>query len=432
MLVSHTPPFGRGDGVGHMNVGCEELLDEVQTRIRPTLHVFGHVHEGYGQSTDGVTTFVNASACTHDYEPVNPPIVFDLVSPRRLSDSVDTAVEATDEKALSYSRLLHEQLRVCSQKPPFIAQTVAAPANGLAKCDATTKSQLRAFRVEGTTADLLFESTLRMRPVKHSQQRALRYLFTQGFQNLASNYTDGESSNGDVDDAASGPTDTSSEAADDASADGDEHEDDAPNVRQRRRQLTMRRVTVAVLNDLSESKEMTGPDREHLEQASIASESLIDSIPSTADGSKAPARRRRDKTLRKREVVTRLSTLLEEPGSTETKSTEAGDPTGSLTKQTAVQEVAVETVATVQEVVETPPAPPAPVEVECVLCKYSVPGHVHPGRVTAPPPAPAPVAPVAAVTAPSENALSPKQPGTDASEDEARSRTAAKRLSSWF
>ncbi|KAG8005737.1 Metallophosphoesterase domain-containing protein 1 [Nibea albiflora] len=63
-------------------VGCMELLNTVQRRVQPKLHVFGHIHEGYGMMTDGTTTFVNASACTVNFLPMNPPIVFDLPNPR--------------------------------------------------------------------------------------------------------------------------------------------------------------------------------------------------------------------------------------------------------------------------------------------------------------------------------------------------------------
>uniref|UniRef100_A0A8C7XNG6 Metallophosphoesterase domain containing 1 n=1 Tax=Oryzias sinensis TaxID=183150 RepID=A0A8C7XNG6_9TELE len=63
-------------------VGCMELLNTVQRRVQPKLHVFGHIHEGYGMMSDGTTTFVNASTCTVNFLPMNPPIVFDLPNPR--------------------------------------------------------------------------------------------------------------------------------------------------------------------------------------------------------------------------------------------------------------------------------------------------------------------------------------------------------------
>jgi predicted phosphodiesterase len=46
VLVTHGPPFAHLD----LNLGCHYLLKELW-RIRPLLHVFGHVHEGYGQET---------------------------------------------------------------------------------------------------------------------------------------------------------------------------------------------------------------------------------------------------------------------------------------------------------------------------------------------------------------------------------------------
>ncbi|KAK1906228.1 Metallophosphoesterase domain containing protein 1 [Dissostichus eleginoides] len=63
-------------------VGCMELLNTVQRRVQPKFHVFGHIHEGYGMMTDGTTTFINASACTVNFMPMNAPIVFDLPNPR--------------------------------------------------------------------------------------------------------------------------------------------------------------------------------------------------------------------------------------------------------------------------------------------------------------------------------------------------------------
>ncbi|KAK9399488.1 MPPED1: Metallophosphoesterase domain-containing protein 1 [Crotalus adamanteus] len=63
-------------------VGCVELLNTIQRRIQPRLHVFGHIHEGYGVMADGTTTYVNASVCTMNYQPLNPPIVIDLPTPR--------------------------------------------------------------------------------------------------------------------------------------------------------------------------------------------------------------------------------------------------------------------------------------------------------------------------------------------------------------
>lgn len=79
VLVTHGPPLGRGDltATGH-RAGCLDLLQTIQGRVRPRFHVFGHIHEGYGASTDGQTTYVNASTCTLRYRPTHPAFVFDV------------------------------------------------------------------------------------------------------------------------------------------------------------------------------------------------------------------------------------------------------------------------------------------------------------------------------------------------------------------
>ena len=82
ILVTHGPPLGYGDMLldGETRVGCADLLWEVMHKP-PALHVFGHVHEGYGISTNGVTVFANASTCTHGrcgLEPRNKALVMDI------------------------------------------------------------------------------------------------------------------------------------------------------------------------------------------------------------------------------------------------------------------------------------------------------------------------------------------------------------------
>jgi len=87
VVVTHGPALGHGDlCASGLRAGCVDLLDELQTRVRPRFHVCGHIHEGYGVTTDGRTTFLNASTCDLRYKPENKPLVFDIV-PKDLSDS---------------------------------------------------------------------------------------------------------------------------------------------------------------------------------------------------------------------------------------------------------------------------------------------------------------------------------------------------------
>jgi len=77
VLITHGPPLGHGDLTSHGEcVGCADLLESVRQK-RPKLHIFGHIHEGYGMMQNEHTTFINASSCNLQYRPVQRPIVFD-------------------------------------------------------------------------------------------------------------------------------------------------------------------------------------------------------------------------------------------------------------------------------------------------------------------------------------------------------------------
>lgn len=78
VLITHGPPFGILDRtLRNKRVGCEELLKAIG-RIKPKVHVFGHIHEDYGQNESAGTLFVNASTCNARYQPSNKPIVIDV------------------------------------------------------------------------------------------------------------------------------------------------------------------------------------------------------------------------------------------------------------------------------------------------------------------------------------------------------------------
>lgn len=83
VLITHGPPNEIRDFVsnwrqGDMNVGCELLRYELDNRLKPSLHVFGHIHGAYGAVYNRETLYVNASICTERYEPSNKPIIVDL------------------------------------------------------------------------------------------------------------------------------------------------------------------------------------------------------------------------------------------------------------------------------------------------------------------------------------------------------------------
>lgn len=85
LLITHGPPYAildevpRWSGVGYENTGCQHLRREILERCNPKYHVFGHIHEGYGQhvypTEHGSTRFINASIMDGRYKPLNKPIV---------------------------------------------------------------------------------------------------------------------------------------------------------------------------------------------------------------------------------------------------------------------------------------------------------------------------------------------------------------------
>lgn len=85
ILITHGPPHGILDEVPRKywieNTGCEELRKRVETLAefgKLKLHLFGHIHCGYGQDEQFGVKFVNASTCDEEYKPTQPPIVLEV------------------------------------------------------------------------------------------------------------------------------------------------------------------------------------------------------------------------------------------------------------------------------------------------------------------------------------------------------------------
>lgn len=94
ILITHTPPFGVLDRSNRHSrrFGCPKLADKLINMHGLELHVFGHIHGGYGnqhQAYYGMSPWdenptpmghlsVNASIMDEDYEPVNKPITIEL------------------------------------------------------------------------------------------------------------------------------------------------------------------------------------------------------------------------------------------------------------------------------------------------------------------------------------------------------------------
>ena len=85
ILITHGPPNGILDAVprvwGIENTGCEELIkrvDQLAALGTLKLHIFGHIHCGYGVDERNGIKFVNASICDEQYSPIQLPVVVDI------------------------------------------------------------------------------------------------------------------------------------------------------------------------------------------------------------------------------------------------------------------------------------------------------------------------------------------------------------------
>jgi hypothetical protein len=79
ILITHGPAFGTLDTVAGRpwdNLGCELLAERIE-RLKPKIHVCGHIHSGYGYEFKNDTHFFNASVLDEQYEYTQKPMTFD-------------------------------------------------------------------------------------------------------------------------------------------------------------------------------------------------------------------------------------------------------------------------------------------------------------------------------------------------------------------
>ena len=87
ILLTHGPAWGHLDVIKGRNehLGCELLAARIE-KIKPKIHIFGHIHEGAGVSYSDEcldTVFINASYVDRSYVPKHEPTVINY---RRTSD----------------------------------------------------------------------------------------------------------------------------------------------------------------------------------------------------------------------------------------------------------------------------------------------------------------------------------------------------------
>jgi predicted phosphodiesterase len=78
ILITHGPPFGHCDTINGRSehLGCELLRNRVY-ELKPKIHIFGHIHSGYGYCSNGCTHFINASVSNERYSYKQLPLSFE-------------------------------------------------------------------------------------------------------------------------------------------------------------------------------------------------------------------------------------------------------------------------------------------------------------------------------------------------------------------
>lgn len=79
VLITHTPPYGILDLTKtKKNAGCQDLREEVFQRIKPKIHIFGHIHDSHGCEEQNGIVFANAAIWNKKKGNFNEPIVLDI------------------------------------------------------------------------------------------------------------------------------------------------------------------------------------------------------------------------------------------------------------------------------------------------------------------------------------------------------------------
>jgi Icc-related predicted phosphoesterase len=118
ILVTHSPPFGVLDVFRYKNMGCPHLRKAV-SRVKPKVHVFGHVHDAHGVATEENTTFINAANYLEHYRSC---VVFDY----NLSDH---SVKIVQNKTTGRPSVPTSKLETSSSSSPSTASSSSSSSS---------------------------------------------------------------------------------------------------------------------------------------------------------------------------------------------------------------------------------------------------------------------------------------------------------------
>ena len=140
VLITHGPPFGIMDRSFTGNVGDDFLLLEVMERVRPRVHIFGHVHNQQGELMVGETRFVNAVSQGEYDAPLLVPLRIQVPKRRRYRLPRPEA-STLSAHALSMSKTTNTKTDSSS----------SCPVPGTAVRPSSTTKQAKAKKTKGAT-----------------------------------------------------------------------------------------------------------------------------------------------------------------------------------------------------------------------------------------------------------------------------------------
>lgn len=76
ILITHGPSLYHLDKVRNENAGCSLLSGRIE-KLKPKIHIFGHIHCSYGYEFDNNVHYFNSSILNDKYEFTNKPFTFD-------------------------------------------------------------------------------------------------------------------------------------------------------------------------------------------------------------------------------------------------------------------------------------------------------------------------------------------------------------------
>lgn len=78
VLITHGPPYNILDKESRgEHCGCWDLKQAIE-KIKPKIHIFGHIHESYGYLKGTDTSFFNVSLLNEQYNLVNKPVILEI------------------------------------------------------------------------------------------------------------------------------------------------------------------------------------------------------------------------------------------------------------------------------------------------------------------------------------------------------------------